>query len=270
MALDGYQAAYERGHAEFFQTFSSGLESLYQQLHAATAETARLVGAAAKPAVDVTSLAGLDDYVARHPTEQLASQVEGIRREVRLLSWICTVRNKAVQHRHENGYTGNRAMVPLDGFAVMRKPLPATPEIVRKARGMLRGLVRPYGIALDTETGDVEMITYLDFVSHSLYAVSRDEFDRARAVVAEAAAHDLVVSLPFLATVDQALAALIALAPEMRARRSQTWRRSAAKRSRQTGSRRDRCFAAEAATRRPARGLLVSNKLSQAVVKWPA
>ena len=74
--------------------------------------------------------------------------------------------------------------------------------------------MRRYGIALDTETGDVEMITYLDFVSYSLYAVSRGEFDRARAVVAEAARHDLVVSLPFLATVDQALAALIALVPE--------------------------------------------------------
>jgi hypothetical protein len=214
LALDGYQAVYERAQAEFFQTFSSGLDSLYQQLHAAAAETAGLVGSAARLAVDVTSLAGLNDYVAKHPTEQLASQVRGIRREVRLLSWICTVRNKAVQHRHENGYTGNRAMVPFDGFAMMRKPLPATPEIVRKARKMLRGLVRRYGIALDTETGDVEMITYLDLVSHSLYPVSPGEFDRARAVVAKAARHDLIVSLPFLATVDRALAALIALTPE--------------------------------------------------------
>jgi hypothetical protein len=79
---------------------------------------------------------------------------------------------------------------------------------------MLRGLVRRYGIALDTETGDVEMITYLDFVSHSLHAVSLSAFDGARAVVAEAARHDLIVSLPFLVTVDQALAALIGLVPE--------------------------------------------------------
>jgi len=94
------------------------------------------VGATASPAVEVTSLACLDDYVAKHPTEQLASQMRSIRREVRLLSWVCTVRNKAVQHRHENGYTGNRAIVPLDGFAIMRKPLPAPPENVRKAREM--------------------------------------------------------------------------------------------------------------------------------------
>lgn len=214
LAVDGYQAAYERGHIEFFQTFSSGLESLYQQLHAASAEIASLVGAAASPAVAITSLAGLVDYVAKHPSEELASHMRGIRREVDLLSWLCKVRNKAVQHRHENGYTGNRMIVQLDGFAMLRKPLPAPPQVVRKARGMLRGLVRRYSIALDTGTGDVEMITYLDLASYSLFAVSPGEFDRARAVIAEAARHDLIVALPFLDTVDQALAALIGLIPE--------------------------------------------------------
>jgi len=214
LMVDGYQAHYESAPAEFWQTFSTGLESMYQQLHAAAGEAARLIAAGASAPVTIGSLIGLDSFVAKNPAHELATQLRGIRREIGLLRWVCTVRNKAEQHRHENGYFGNRGIVMVDGFALARKPLGEAPEMVRKARNLLRGFVRRYGIALDPESGETEIITYLDFVSHSLYSLSPGEFDRARAVVAEAERHDLIVSLAFLTNVDQALASLIALVPE--------------------------------------------------------
>ena len=47
-----------------------------------------------------------------------------------------------------------------DGFALLRKPLGIEPAQLRATRSFLRGLVRRYGIALDPEVGEVEIITY--------------------------------------------------------------------------------------------------------------
>jgi hypothetical protein len=216
LALDAYQDEYDQRPGEVFQAFNSGLDSLYQQLHAAIESAARLVQTRAAPAIAPTSLTGLSQYLANagvgHP---LAAQWRNIRREESLLRWICTVRNKAVQHRAQNGYIGNRAIVLRDGFALLRKPLGIGPSELRKARELLRGFVRRYNISLNPEVGEVEIVTYLDFVSHSLYEISPAEYDRAREVVAEARRHDLIVSMPFLSNADRALAALIRLAPSL-------------------------------------------------------
>lgn len=217
LALDAYQDEYNRGPGEVFEAFNSGLDSLYQQLHAVIESAARLIESRAAPVIDPAGLTGLGEYFAkdgaRHP---LASHWRSIRREQTLLRWIGTVRNKAVQHRDQNGYIGNRAIVLTDGFALLRKPLGIGPSELRKARELLRGLVRRYNIPLDPEVGDVEIVTYLDLVSHSLYEISPAEYDRAHDVVAEARRHDLIVSRPFLSNADQALAALIGLVPAAR------------------------------------------------------
>lgn len=214
LALDAYQDAYNARPADVFQTFYSGLDSLYQQLHAVIESATHRVQVRSSPVIASSSLATLDQHFANggrgHP---LAGSWRNIRREIGLLRWVSTVRNKAVQHRDENGYIGNRAIVLTDGFALLRKPLGIGAVELRKARELLRGLVRRYGVRLDPEVGDVEIVTYLDFVSHSLLAISPTQYDRARDVVAEAQRHDLIVSLPFLANVDHALAALIDLAP---------------------------------------------------------
>jgi hypothetical protein len=170
VALDRYQDAYNERPAEIFQAFNSGLDALYQQLHAVIESGTRLLRAHAPPAISGSSLASVDGYFANdggaHP---LAARWRKVQREITLLRWVCTVRNKAVQHRDQNGYIGNRAIVLSDGFALLRKPLGIDPAELRKAKGLLRGFVRRYGIGLDPEAGDVEIVTYLDLVSHSLY-----------------------------------------------------------------------------------------------------
>jgi hypothetical protein len=215
LALDRYQDAYNAQPAEIFQTFNSGLDALYQQLHAVIESGTRLLHAHTTPEISGLSLASVDGYFAKdgraHP---LAASWRKVQREIALLRWVGTVRNKAVQHRDQNGYIGNRAIVLTDGFALLRKPLGIEPTELRKATGLLRGFVRRYGIGLDPEVGGVELVTYLDLVSHSLCGLSPAEYDRAREVVAGARRHDLIVSQPFLANVDRCFAALINLIPE--------------------------------------------------------
>jgi hypothetical protein len=57
-------------------------------------------------------------------------------------------------------------------------------------------------------------VVYLDLVSYALREAAAADYDTARYVVEQSAAHDLVVSPDMLATVDRALATLIRLAPE--------------------------------------------------------
>lgn len=214
LALDAYQDRYNARPAEIFQLFNSGLDALYQQLHAAIENVTRLIASSALPPIAESSLAGLDDYlVGDGSAHALATQWRITRREISLLRWVSTVRNKAVQHRDQNGYIGNRAVVLTDGFALLRKPLGVGASELRKARELLRGLVRRYSIGLDPDVGEVEIVTYLDFVSHSLREISPSEYDQARGVVAEARRHDLIVSQPFLLNLDRALASLIRLVP---------------------------------------------------------
>jgi hypothetical protein len=215
LAIDRYQGAYNRNPADVYQAFNSGLDALYQQVHAATESASRLLQSRVGLPVPGSSLSATDAYFAdagrAHP---LAVGWRSAQREIKLLRWVCTVRNKAVQHRDQNGYIGNRAIVLTDGFALVRKPLGIEPAQLRATRNFLRGLVRRYGIALDPEVGEVEIITYLDLVSHSLLEHSLGEYDRARELVAVAKRHDLIVSQPFLANLDQSLAALLRLIPD--------------------------------------------------------
>jgi hypothetical protein len=214
LAIDHYQDAYNGNPGEVYQAFNSGLDALYQQLHAATESASRLLQNRVGSPVPGSSLSATDAYFAdagrAHP---LAVGWRSAQREIKLLRWVSTVRNKAVQHRDQNGYTSNRAIVLTDGFALLRKPLDIEPVQLRATRSFLRGLVRRYRIALDPEVGDVEIITYLDLVSHSLVEHSLGEYDRARELVAVAKRHDLIVSQPFLANRDRSLAALLRLIP---------------------------------------------------------
>jgi hypothetical protein len=51
--------------------------------------------------------------------------------------------NKAVQHRAQNGYIDNNAMVAADVFVLFRKPTERTPEAAKKARACLPAWANP-------------------------------------------------------------------------------------------------------------------------------
>lgn len=208
-----YQAMYNARPLDVFQDFSSRTESFYQQIHALSEAVARLVGSTATPGVSASNLGALAEAVEaqRHP---LAPEVRACRREIELLRWTATVRNKAVQHRAANGYTDNKAIVLPDGFALLRKPAPPDLSDVRRARAMLVGLVRHYGLGLDTAGGDRETFAYLDLVSHSLWREQPAHADPARRLVRDANLHYLVMSVPFVENIAWSLGRVLELAEE--------------------------------------------------------
>jgi hypothetical protein len=213
VALADYRSAYESGGADFYVQTVAGIDAAYQQMHAAVAAAAQLVGANVHPAIRTRTLVGLQngaDATGPHP---LAGQLRAIRREVELLRWLSTVRNKAVQHRSEEGYLESMAIVLVSAFVVSRKPGPPPASELRKARSLLRGLIRRYGLSLDPGDGEREAVAYLDVISHALLPTSPAEYDAARTVVAAAGMHDLIVSHDLFTNADGALAALIGLSP---------------------------------------------------------
>jgi hypothetical protein len=188
-------------------------EGLYQQMHAAATTAAVLVGRTAEPRLKVDGLshllAGLEDERS-HP---LAPQVRRERRSIELLRWLLTARNKTVQHRAEAGYVGERGMVLLDGFVVMRRTRAVDPKVLRKARDLFQGMCNKYGEWNETPNNEREALTYLDLGSHELWDLAPADFDSCRRVIAAARCYDLVVSLPLLENADAALATLIEMAP---------------------------------------------------------
>jgi hypothetical protein len=89
-------------------------EGLYHQLYDAITTASVLVGRIAEPPLRVVSLAKLKERAegdARHP---LAHRLRHIAGAVDLLTWLCELRHKGLQHRAENRYTGNRGIVESD------------------------------------------------------------------------------------------------------------------------------------------------------------
>jgi hypothetical protein len=211
--VPGYQAVYEASPLETFNDFSTRAEGIYQQIHALSESVARLVGKSATPPLVASNVGALADRATteNHP---LAPELSLRAREIELLRWLGTVRNKAVQHRAQNGYTDNKAIVLKDGFVLARKPSPPTRDAVRKARGALVGLVRQFDVALDTSTGPHETLAYLDLVSHGIFRAHPARADPARRIVRDAAVHYIVVSSAVLNNVAWALGRLLELAPE--------------------------------------------------------
>ncbi len=213
--ITDFRAGYDREPAEFYVRVVANTEALYQQLHAATAAAARLVGAsaAAGSPLDVPSLASLEAVLDKDVAHPMAASFRRVRREVALLRWLSTVRNKAVQHRSEEGYLDSDAIVLQSAMVFLRKPGSVQDREVRRARDLLRGLVRRYDLSLDPDHGQRETIAYLDVVSHALFPTAPAQFDSARVAVERAAVHDLVVSQDLLSNADVAMSRIIELIP---------------------------------------------------------
>lgn len=207
-----YEAAYNANALEVFQDFSSRTEAVYQQVHALGEACARLVAASTEPPIAAKNLAQLEERAQRHP---LAPEIRRRRREIELLRWLATVRNKAVQHRAENGYTANAVILLRDAFVLLRKPTPPPATTVRRARATLTGLMRSYGsIQLNPKGGDSEVIAYLDVVAHGLWRDQPGQADPAHRVVREARMHNLVVSAAVLGNIASSFARVLELAEE--------------------------------------------------------
>lgn len=206
-----YRACYESDEqAEGFLKLTLYTEGLYQQIHAAVTTAAVLVGSHAAPVVVVKGLSDLDQRVVVEGHE-LAAQLRRNRREVSLLRWLLRVRNKAIQHRAEAGYVGSRGIVLPEGFALLHASRPIAPEVRQKANDLFVGLHRRYGNPEQQRVESREVVTYLDLMSHSLFAEAPSDFDAARRIVEEARALDVVVSPAMLENADVALAVLIGL-----------------------------------------------------------
>ena len=188
-------------------------ESLYQQIHAVATTAAVLVARTATPALTkVGSFHQLRSVLDRQPSHPLGRRVRADRRPLDLLWWLCEVRNVALQHRAERSYTGNRGVVMVDGFALLRTVDPADPAALREAASLFTGLSGKYGEWNERPNSPREALTYLDLAAHELFDVAPHDFDACRRVITAANCCDLVVSIPLLENADAAVAALLALA----------------------------------------------------------
>jgi len=188
-------------------------ESLYQQIHAVATTAAVLVARATSPRLNrVGSFHQLRHALQQQPSHPLAQRARANARALDLLWWLCEVRNVALQHRAERSYVGNRGLVMIDGFALLRTIEPADPAALRKASAFFTGLTRKYGQWNETPNTPREALTYLDLASHELVDVAPHDFDACRRLVVEASCCDLVVSIPLLENADSAVAALLGLA----------------------------------------------------------
>jgi hypothetical protein len=127
VVFDDYRAEYDRNQAEFFVSVTTGIDRFYQQLHAATASAARLVGQHASPKIDVKTLAALDADLAQTPGHSLAPRLRAIRREVNLLRWLSTVRNKAVSSPRATRLSGSPPSCDTPPAPTTKKPTSITP-----------------------------------------------------------------------------------------------------------------------------------------------
>jgi hypothetical protein len=123
------------------------------------------------------------------------------------------VRNKAVQHRAENGYTGGRSIVLPGHFALCHASEPPAGELVEAAFRQFGHMEERYGAWEVAPVRSREAITYLDLASHELFDVAPDDYDACRRVVARTRAFDLVVSAPLMENADASLARLLRMAP---------------------------------------------------------
>jgi hypothetical protein len=188
-------------------------ESLYQQIHAVATTAAVLVARTTSPALkQIGSFHQLRRALLREPSHPLAQHARANTRVLDLLWWLCDVRNIALQHRAERSYIGNRGIVMVDGFALLRTVEPTDTAALRKGSTFFTGLTRKYGQWNETPNTPREALTYLDLASHELLDVAPHDFDACRRIVVEAGCHDLVVSIPLLENADAGVAALLGLA----------------------------------------------------------
>lgn len=188
-------------------------ESLYQQIHAVATTAAVLVARTTSPTLQrVGSFHQLRRALQHQPSHPLVQHARANARALDLLWWLCEVRNVALQHRAERSYIGNRGIVMIDGFALLRTVEPADPAALGKANAFFTGLTRKYGQWNETPNTPREALTYLDLASHELLDVVPNDFDTCRRIVVEARCCDLVVSIPLLENADAAVAALLGLA----------------------------------------------------------
>ena len=221
LAAEDYRALYEADRAGFYLEALRSTTAFYQQLHVAVATAVVFVGSCAKPPVPpkIDSLQKLGQSLADHPDADMRARFGGIQREVRYLKWLCTVRNKAVQHRAGNDHHGSDALILPDGLAFIRRRHPIDELLVATARSALERVNRSYGLAFDT-VGTSEVFAYLDFVSQRLYAAEDDEFDRLRQLIQRARLHQVIMSPHLIETTDRALATLIGMLPAEPSERS--------------------------------------------------
>jgi hypothetical protein len=208
-----YQAIYNLDPLGTLERLTAASESAYQQTHSLSESIAHLIAASATPTLEASSFSGVVDraLAANHP---IAAALRQRHREIRLLRWLGTVRNKAVQHRAQNGYIDNMAMMARDAFVLFRNPSEPAPGVASAARNYLTALTRAFSIPLDPGNGNREAVAYLDAVSHGLLRQHQPQADRARDIVEKARQHDVVMSAALLDNVAWALASLIEVVPE--------------------------------------------------------
>jgi hypothetical protein len=199
------------------------IDGFYQQLQATIATAAIVVAHSQSPRLkgvtrdgrpaEVDGFASLQLALDAQPQHPLNPAARQIRRELPLLRWLCDVRNRAVQHRAERGYTRDSFLPKDHGIAVLRR---ATEKLdrgaLRNAAAYFRGMRRAHGEWNERPTDDREALVFLDWASHELWDVDTPAYDQSRRLVKEAGAYDLIFSLSLVENTDAALAALVGLA----------------------------------------------------------
>jgi hypothetical protein len=213
-----YQAEYEAEPGEYFLDALLRTITFYQSLHSVVAGAVVLARSCTNSPVPKTeSLGEFQTAIIASSDEELRDRFADIRREIEMLKWLATVRNKAIQHRAGNKHYDSHGIILRDGLAFIRRHQPMDDEFLTKPRQELKRLNEQHQLTLDT-AGTSEVFAYLDLVSQSFYGADDDEFDGIRAIVEGARLYQVIMSQRLIENVDAALAALFDALPVERTR----------------------------------------------------
>ena len=204
-----YVWAYESGPEKFFESKIQNVPALFQQLHATVALSSHVI----------RQNHGYEDGENIGAVREVARSWPGLRaasvpidRELRLLDYLCTVRNKVVQHRGPEGQAIPGISLHADGFYYSGRRATINPALVKRARKMLAAVCSTHGFRLPPANSPEELFFHLELVAHLLWEQDTAASNRAFKLVWEARPYAAVVSIAMLANVDRSLGALLDLA----------------------------------------------------------
>jgi hypothetical protein len=182
--------------------------ALYEQLHSTVGIAVHLVRAK-HGFDDGESIDALRATASTSPA--LRTAVLAMDRDLRLLAYLCTVRNKTVKHRGPAGQTVPMMIVHPDGFAILGSLPTVNIADAKRARKMLDGTCRAVGVAMNPGSSE-ELLFYLELLAHQIRPSDPSRSAAIFKLIYDIRPYFLVVSKAMLDNVDRALASLIDLA----------------------------------------------------------
>lgn len=199
-SIPNWREYYETDPLSAWQRGSSTVESLYQHVHKVRGSLANLIDPA-----QLQALRASESYQWCAGTAQTApkGRTIAVARELAWIDRVCTVRNRAVQHRQERQLKLRGYVVEATAFSALYARDDADVSLVSATYG---DACQRYGIQL-APSGSVEDAAYLTSVADQVHDLDPEHADTMRRVLLGSRVYVVQGSHAFVQRLDSALAA---------------------------------------------------------------